>query len=78
MEKLATIQLNLREPGGSGRDIVIKAMDVEYAIADTPSAGCDVYCYNGKVWKVTETVTNIYTAIDTLWGEYITALGDPA
>lgn len=76
MDTLATITLNLREP--ASRDVVLKIKDISYAIADNPSAGADVFMYTGKVWQVTETAAQVRTAIDTLWDEYIAALGDPA
>jgi argonaute-like protein implicated in RNA metabolism and viral defense len=78
MERLAVIQLNSRATSNAGSDLVLKPFDISYVIGNGNANGCaDIYMVNGAKFEVVETVTDVFTAIDTLWTEYLTALGNP-
>jgi len=72
MDKLAHITFL----DSTGKDYGCRAVDVKH-YRET-SDGCQIVFDDGTSVSSTNTVTQIQGLIDTLWGEYTTALGDPA
>lgn len=72
MDKLGHIQFL----DDQGKDFGCRAVDVK-RYREIPG-GCLVLFDDGTSVTSSNTVTQIQGLIDTLWGEYITALGDPA
>ena len=73
MTELASIQLTRFD---SGVALIVFPRDI--ARVEGQERGSILYLRDGKTLKVGETVTVIQTAINALWDEYMTALGDPA
>lgn len=59
-----------------GKELVIPAADVK-EVAEK-SGGSHVTMRDGTTYTVQDVPSVILTAIDALWTEYTTALGDPA
>jgi len=75
MDRLATIQVNLR---GESRDIGVFVVDVADWMQDE-SGGCTIRFRDGRQpIKVTETTTQVQTAINALWDQYVTRGGSTA
>ena len=74
MERLATIQVNLR---GQSWDTGVFVDDIAYWEQDE-SGGCVIKFRDGRLIKVTETVTQIQTAINALWDQLVTRGGSTA
>jgi hypothetical protein len=71
MYQLASITLNRF---GSADDILVFVADIAYC-EPLAAGGSTVHFRDGRPpEKVTEAVSAIQTLIDTLWGEYLTAL----
>ena len=60
----------------TGKDFGCRAVDIK-RYRET-AGGCVVIFDDGTSVASTNTVAQIQTLVDTLWGEYTTALGDPA
>lgn len=58
-----------------GTSVSLRAADIE--LIDTSSSGSIITLDSGKQIEATESVATLASAVDTLWGEYTTALGDP-
>jgi hypothetical protein len=69
MHQLASITLNRF---GSGDDILVFVYDIKKC-ASLSGGGSTVHFRDGSEEKVTEAVSSIQTAINTLWDEWITA-----
>lgn len=69
---LATINLT----DNSGKAWSVKAADIRRS--QELQDGARVFFYDGFTLDVNSKPTAITTAIDTLWDEYLAALGDPA
>lgn len=72
MDRLAFVQLIDEK----GQDVAFAAVDVRL-VREHPN-GSAITLAGGPVLITSSTVAQVVTAIDTLWGEYTTALGDPA
>lgn len=72
MERLAFIQLIDEQ----GQDVAFAAVDVRL-IREHPN-GSAITLAGGPQIITSSSVATVVSAIDTLWGEYTTALGDPA
>lgn len=72
MEKLAHVLFI----DDTGKDYGCRAVDIK-RYRET-AGGCIVTFDDGTSVASTNTVAQIQTLVDTLWGEYTTALGDPA
>lgn len=72
MDKLAHIQIL----DDTGKDFGCRAADIKRYRETT--GGCIVFFDDGTSVASTNTVTQVQALVDGLWGEYITALGDPA
>lgn len=72
MERLAFIQLI----DDKGQDIAFPAVDVRL-IREDPN-GSAITLAGGQTYITSSSVATVVSAIDTLWTEYTTALGDPA
>jgi len=72
MDKLAHIQFL----DDTGKDVDCRAVDVKRC--RETAGGCIVVFDDGTSIASTNTVTQIHDLVDGLWGEYVTALGDPA
>lgn len=77
MIELASIQLNAVT---SGNDVVVFVRDILLVEQRTGTAadGAKITFRDGRTLLVTETVTAVQTAVNALWDEYMTALGNPA
>jgi hypothetical protein len=64
--ELARIQL----VGADGQDISLRAADVDRI--DEHLIGSELTLKSGEKIKTTSTVTQVHTAIDDLWTEYVT------
>lgn len=71
MERLAHITF----VDEAGKDVGVAAVDIRYY--RELAQGCEITLVTGEKIKSQSSVSTIQTAIDTLWGEYTTALGDP-
>lgn len=71
MDRLAFIQLI----DDKGQDVAFAAVDVRL-VHEHPN-GSLVSLAGGQQIITSSTVSQVVTAIDTLWGEYTTALGNP-
>lgn len=61
----------------NGQDLLIRAADCKLLAREHPS-GATVYPDAGQPYLVSATISTLQTSINSLWDEYITALGDPA
>ena len=60
----------------SGKERKLPATDI--AEVEEISAGCRIVMRDGRAIECQTTAADVFTAIDALWTEYTTALGDPA
>jgi hypothetical protein len=60
----------------TGKSVLIRADDVRRAWED--GNGSKVLFYDGTTQVLAITVADLQTAINALWDEFTTALGDPA
>lgn len=59
----------------SGKELKIPAADI--AEVREISVGAFIRMRDGTTHETKTTAGDVYTAIDALWTEYLTALGDP-
>lgn len=59
----------------SGKELKIPAADI--ASVQERTTGALVTMRDGKEWQLQTLPADVFSAIDNLWTEYTTALGDP-